>query len=90
MTFLIICKDKKNLLQKRLNNRSSHLKYLKSLGDKIILAGPMIDKEGNPCGSILILDFNDIKKVNTFIQNDPYSRVNLFKSVKIINFKKVL
>tara|TARA_B100000886_G_scaffold339858_1_gene306693 strand:+ start:2653 stop:2925 length:273 start_codon:yes stop_codon:yes gene_type:complete len=90
MTFLIICKDKENLLQKRLNNRSSHLKYLKSLGDKLILAGPIIDKGGNPCGSILILDFKDIKKVNTFIQNDPYSRVNLFKSVKIINFKKVL
>ena len=46
-TFLIVCKDKKNSLRKRLNNRDNHLNYLKTLKDKLILAGPLLNKMEN-------------------------------------------
>ena len=36
-TYIITCLDKKNSLKKRLANRELHLKYLKSLKNKLIL-----------------------------------------------------
>ena len=90
MAYLIVCRDNENSLNKRLNNRSNHLEYIKSLGKKLILAGPILDKQGNQCGSILVLNFTNREDVNLFIKNDPYSKVNLFSKIEIINFKKVL
>ena len=46
-TFIVICKDKKNSISKRLANRSFHLKYLKSLKEKLIMAGPILNSNGN-------------------------------------------
>ena len=40
MMFIVICKDKKNSLKKRLANRELHLNHLKSIKNKTILAGP--------------------------------------------------
>ena len=90
MAYLIVCRDSDNSLSKRLKNRCNHLEYLKSLGKKLILAGPILDKQGNPCGSVLVLGLTDRKDVDLFIKNDPYSKVNLFSKIEIINFKKVL
>ena len=90
MAYLIVCRDNENSLNKRLDNRSNHLEYLKKLGKKLILAGPILDKQGNPCGSILVLSFTNREDVDLFIKNDPYSKVNLFGRIEIINFKKVL
>lgn len=90
MAYLIVCRDNDNSLSKRLKNRCNHLEYLKSLGKKLILAGPILDKQGNPCGSILVLSITDRGDVDTFIKNDPYSKVNLFSKIEIINFKIVL
>ena len=47
-TFLIICRDKKNSLNIRLSNRSYHLDYLQNLKDKLILAGPLLESNGDP------------------------------------------
>ena len=90
MAYLVVCRDNENSVNKRLNNRTDHLEYLKSLGKKLILAGPILDKQGNPCGSILVLSFTNREDVDLFIKNDPYSKVNLFSRIEIINFKKVL
>ena len=46
-TFLIICRDKKNSLNIRLSNRSYHLDYLQNLKDKLILAGPLLESNGD-------------------------------------------
>ena len=43
-TYIITCLDKKNSLKKRLANRELHLKYLKSLKNKLILAGPILNR----------------------------------------------
>ena len=88
-TFLIICKDKKNSLNKRLTNRGLHLNYLKTLKDKLILAGPILNKNGNPKGSILIIKFENKKKLKEFLKNDPYAKANLFDNIVIEEFKRV-
>ena len=88
-TFIIICEDKKNSLKKRLANRENHLAHLKSLKKDLILAGPTLDTDGNPNGSILIINFTNKIKLQKFLEKDPYVKENLFKSVLIKNFKRV-
>ena len=88
-TFLVICKDKKNSLNKRLKNRNSHLDFLKALKDKLILAGPILNNKKNPKGSILVIKFENKKKLYDFLKKDPYAKANLFESVLIEEFKKV-
>ena len=88
-TFIIICEDKRNSLKKRLENREHHLTHLKSLKKNLILAGPTLDTDGNPNGSILIINFTNKIELQKFLEKDPYVKENLFKSVLIKNFKRV-
>ena len=88
-TFFNICKDKKNSLNKRLANRNIHLDYLKTLKNKLILAGPILNKNGKPKGSVLVIKFENKIKLNDFLKKDPYKKANLFESVLIEEFKRV-
>ena len=90
MAYLITCTDKDNSLDLRLITREKHIKYLSSLKDDIILAGPILDKENNPKGTVLVLNYKTLTQVQNFIKKDPYSQVKLFQNVKIIKFKQVI
>lgn len=89
MAYLIICRDKRDSLNIRLNNRKKHLKYLESFKSRLLMAGPILSKTGDPCGSIIVLNFDDKNSVDQFINNDPYNTVNLFDEVLVHKFKKV-
>ena len=89
MAYLIICKDKENNLNLRLNNREKHLKYLESFKSKLLMAGPIFSNTGDPCGSVIALDFDDKSSINKFIKKDPYNIAGLFDEVVVHKFKKV-
>ena len=89
MAYLIICKDKENNLNLRLNNREKHLKYLESFKSKLLMAGPIVSKTGDPCGSVIALNFDNKNTIDKFIENDPYNIVGLFDEVIVHKFKKV-
>ncbi len=90
MAYLITCKDKENSIDLRLSTREKHIKYLKKIKNKLILAGPILDKNDNPVGTVLIVDFDKLTAVKKFLNDDPYSKVNLFREVNILRFKKVM
>ena len=90
MTYLVTCHDKKDSLNLRLSTREKHLKYLNKFKKQIMLAGPILDEDKNPIGTILILYYDKLEQVNDFLKNDPYTQVKLFKKISILEFKKVL
>ena len=89
MAYLIICRDKRDSLNIRLNNRKKHLKYLESFKSKLLMAGPIVSKTGDPCGSVIALNFDNKNTIDKFIENDPYNIVGLFDEVIVHKFKKV-
>ena len=89
MAYLIICKDKENNLNLRLNNREKHLKYLERFKSKLLMAGPIVTKTGDPCGSVIALNFDYKSEIDRFIKNDPYNIAGLFDEVVVHKFKKV-
>ena len=90
MAYLITCTDKENSIDLRLSTREKHIIYLKKIKKKLILAGPILDKNDNPVGTVLIVDFDNLNAVKKFLNEDPYSKVNLFNDIKIVRFKKVI
>jgi uncharacterized protein YciI len=72
-----------------MENRSAHVEYLKSTSH-VHLAGPLIDAEGNMCGSMIVLDVPDMKAAEAWAANDPYAKAGLFSSVSLTEWKKVI
>lgn len=90
MLFVIHCRDKKGHLPVRQENRPDHVAYLKSFGDRLFAAGPLLDDNGQMCGSVVIIDVEDKSAAETFAANDPYARAGLFEQVLIDNWNRVL
>jgi uncharacterized protein YciI len=80
--YAITCKDKPGALETRLATRPKHLAYLAE--SKILkLAGALLDDDGNPVGSILIVEADDKAAAQAQADNDPYTAAGIFESVEI-------
>ena len=89
MKIALIAKDKPGALDVRLANREAHVAYLKST-DFVEMAGPLLDENGDMCGSIVILNTEDMAKAEAWAAKDPYKLADLFQSVELIHWNKVI
>ena len=89
MLFAIICADRPRGLDLRLATRPAHLAYLATYADCLVHAGPLLDADGRPCGSLLIIDVEDRATAEGFAASDPYSKAGLFESAVIRPFRTV-
>jgi uncharacterized protein YciI len=90
MLFAIYCRDKKDHLQVRLDNRPAHVEYLKIFAGQHVCTGPLLTEDGQGMiGSLLVMDFADRAAAEDFAKNDPYAKAGLFDSVAITPFRKV-
>jgi uncharacterized protein YciI len=89
MLFAISCTDKPASLALRMETRPAHLEYLKQHAASFVLVGPVLDPEGKPCGSLLVVDVADRAAAEAFAAGDPYAKAGLFESVAIRPFRTV-
>jgi uncharacterized protein YciI len=89
MLFVLICTDKPGSLDLRLATRPQHLAYLETYQAKLVQAGPMLDQDGRPHGSLLIIDVADRAEAEGFAEADPYHKSGLFESVMIRAYRQV-
>lgn len=85
MLFALLCKDKPGHLQVRLDARPAHVEFLNGLNAKgeLAFAGPFLDGEGKPNGSLVVIEAADRAAAETISANDPYAKAGLFESVEI-------
>lgn len=88
MKVALIAKDKPGSLEIRKANRDAHVAYLKAT-DAVEMAGPFLDENGDMCGSLIILNM-EMAEAQNWAANDPYKRADLFESVELIAWNKVL
>ncbi|MBA3911204.1 MAG: hypothetical protein C0524_15360 [Rhodobacter sp.] len=89
MRFALVCLDKPNALQTRVENRAAHLAHIEASG-VVEQAGPFIDAAGQMCGSLIILGVETRAEVEAWAQADPYAKAGLFSSVMIQEWKRVI
>ena len=90
MLFAVICTDRPGSLDLRLASRPVHLAYLSMYADRIVQSGPMLDTDGRPCGTLLLLDVADRAAAEGFAAADPYAKAGLFESTVIRGFRTVI
>ncbi len=83
MLFAILCNDKPDHLQLRLDTRPAHLDYLKGLGATLKFAGPFLDEDGKPNGSLVVVETADRAAAEKIAAGDPYARAGLFADVTV-------
>ncbi|MEL6841142.1 MAG: YciI family protein [Pseudomonadota bacterium] len=89
MRFALMTKDKPGALQTRLDNRAAHLAYIEETG-VVEMAGPVLDDDGQMCGSLIVLEVADIAAAQAWADNDPYAKAGLFSDVTLRTWKKVI
>ena len=89
MLIALIAHDKHGALQTRLDNRDAHVAYLKSSG-VVSQAGPLLNSDGDMCGSLIVLDVPDMAAAEAFVAGDPYGKAGLFDSVELKAWNKVI
>jgi len=89
MLIALIGRDKPGALQTRMDNRDAHVAYLKSTG-VVSQAGPLLDADEQMIGSLVVLDVADMAAAQSWADNDPYAKADLFAKVELIPWKKVI
>jgi uncharacterized protein YciI len=87
MLYAIVRLDKPNSLGLRMSERPKHLEYLKSVLEKIVYGGPLLDDGGMQIGSMLIIDVVDQAEADSFANNDPFVDVGLFAQTLVHAFR---
>ena len=98
MLYAIISEDKPDSLPRRMAARPAHLARLQQLQDagRLILAGPhpAIDSEdpgtAGFSGSLVVAEFDDLASAQTWANADPYIAADVYASVTVKPFRKVL
>lgn len=89
MRFALMTKDKPGALQTRMDNRDAHLAYIADTG-VVEMAGPVLDDDGQMCGSMIVLEVDNLAAAQAWADNDPYAKAGLFSDVTLRAWKKVI
>ena len=89
MLVALIAHDKPNAMKIRQDNRDAHLAYVADTG-VVDVAGPFLDENGDMCGSLVILNVQDMAAARRWADNDPYAKAGLFESAILKPWKKVI
>ncbi len=89
MLFALICHDKPASLDLRLALRPQHLAFTATYGARIVHGGPLLDADGRPCGSLMVIDVEDRAAAEGFVADDPFTKAGLFETMVIRGFRAV-
>ena len=81
--FAMIAKDKPGTGDKRTATRPVHLEHLKAMGDKLVLAGALMGADGNPEGSLLVLEAESLEAAEATLLADPFIAEGIFGAVDV-------
>jgi uncharacterized protein YciI len=98
MLYAIISQDKPGSLERRLQARPAHLARLEALKNdaRLILAGPhpAVDSPdpgtAGFTGSLVVAEFDSLEAARIWADADPYVAADVYESIIVKPFKKVL
>lgn len=83
MLYAMIAKDKPGMGEKRIATRPLHLDHLNALGDKLALAGALLDADGKPEGSLIVYEADTLEAATAKLMADPFIKEGIFGDVQI-------
>jgi uncharacterized protein len=76
-------------LKRRMDVRPHHIDNIKEMkaSGNFVVGGAMLNEEGNPIGSVMILQFETEEQLTAWQQNEPYVIQQVWENVDIKPFK---
>ena len=74
-------------LAKRPDARPKHLAHAEALDARFV--GPLIDANGDPCGSLFVFSADDFDAARAIANADPYLELGVFERVEVFETKQV-
>jgi uncharacterized protein YciI len=90
MLFALVCMDRPGALDLRLATRPAHLAYLETYADKVVQAGALLDLDGRPGGTLLVIEVADRAAAEGFAASDPFAKAGLFESTVIRPYRPIV
>ena len=89
MHFVIHCIDHDNAVEKRLAHYAAHRAYLDNPSVSIVISGPLLAEDlETMIGSCFLVEANSLAQVQAFNREDPFFKVDLWKTIMIHPFLK--
>jgi len=84
--FTIYAIDRADALEARLAARPAHLEHVRA-NPGVKLGGPFLNESGDPVGSMILLEAEDMAAVQAFCDADPYVKAGVFERVEVRPFR---
>ncbi|MDF1678858.1 MAG: YciI family protein [Legionellaceae bacterium] len=89
MPYLIYAHDFDGMELKREQIREAHRKHLRSIGDKLLASGALLDDDGiTVIGGISLIDTEDRAEAEKFAYEDPYETAGIRKETLILKWRQ--
>ena len=89
MLFAVTIEDRPGMAATRRAVRAAHIDWLERHRGMLVLAGPIMDGEGNSIGSVRIIEAPDRAAVEALTDGDPFARAGCFARVSINPYRIV-
>ena len=83
MQFIITAYDGKDMLERRMAVRPRHLENMAKMNGTVVCAGGILNDEGLPIGSVLVMDFKSKALLDDYLESEPYIQENVWENVKV-------
>ena len=89
--FALIGHDGPRGLELRGEHREAHLANLEPLDaqGRVRHAGPLLDEDGQPVGSVILFEADDLAAARAFAAGDPYVAHGVFERHEVFETKRV-
>ncbi len=82
MQYVITAYDGKDALDRRLAVRPRHLENMSRLKGRVYCAGGILDENGKPKGSVLVVDFATRELLEEYLATEPYIVEQVWEDVR--------
>ena len=89
MLFVVTAFDRPGAGSLRTRHRPAHLDHIAALGSRVRFGGPLLGEDGKPCGSLIMLEADDLASARKTAESDPYLTTGIFASVEVFETRQV-
>jgi hypothetical protein len=89
--YLMLGRDGPRGLELRKQHRDAHIAKLEELvqAGRIQYAGPLLVPAGDPCGSVIVFEAEDLDQARAIAAADPYVTAGVFASHEVLATRRV-
>jgi uncharacterized protein len=84
-TFVYIGHDGTAASEQRRKARPEHIERIEALdtAGRIRFAGPLLDEGGEPRGSVVVFEADDLEAARALAESDPYVKAGVFERLEV-------